>query len=212
MAFGFSRAAGTSRGYVADGSNPVFAAGQRLSRRQYDKYVEQIGQRSHLPGAEAIRATERNLEALREALTARQTALDSQAAELAARELAVAEREAQAARRGGFLRERQGAGQRRYNLALELYVTREREAGRPVTKRDAAKRAEFKAALADIKGRPNPSRNPNIAADNVAKRRRGFAVLGGADRFKEQYERQYGRVARGRRPGRGNSIRRRNKG
>jgi hypothetical protein len=195
MAFGFRREAGTGRGYV-NVDNPLFAPGQRLSRRQYDKYVEQIGARTHLPGAAAIRDAERRLEALREALAERSEALDARERELAERELALAEREREGVQTGAYRRERQGAGQRRYNLALDLYVRAQREAGRTIDKRQARSEPAFKAALADIKGQRNPKNNPNIRDRNLFLRKRGFRALGGADQFKEEYEARYGNVRR----------------
>jgi hypothetical protein len=213
MAFGFDRMPGTARNYI-NRTNPVFGVGQILSRKQYDKYVEQLGARTHLPGAEAMRAAEQRLEALRDALDARSGQLEQQARELAEREIALAQRERELAERGVYRRTRQGAGQRRYNLALDLYVEQERDKGRRLTKRDARTEPAFKAALADIKGWKNPTKNPNVTSVNMARRRKGFAALGGADRFKEAYERLYGRAAapRVRRSSVGVRIRKGNKG
>lgn len=193
MAFGFTRAPGASRGYVNQ-DNPLFAPGQRLSRRQYDKYIEQIGARTHLPGAQAMRDAERRLEALREALAEQSAALDEREREVTERELAIAEREKEAIGAGVHRRARQGAGQRRYNLVLDLYTRAQREGGRTLTKRQAAREPAFRTALADIKGKPNPRNNANTRAKNLEGRRRGFAAIGGQDEFKEQYEARYGRV------------------
>lgn len=195
MAFGFRREPGSGRGYV-NVDNPLFGIGQRLSRRQYDKYVEQIGARSHLPGAAAIRDAERRIETLRAALEASAEALDAREREITARELALAQMERERAETGVSRRERQGAGQRRYNLALDLYVRQQRAAGRHINKRDARSEPAFKSALADIKGQKNATNNPNIRDRNLFLRRRGFAALGGAQEFKEQYEARYGKPVR----------------
>jgi hypothetical protein len=158
VAHGFAREKGAARGYV-NVDNPLFAPGQRLSRRQYDAMVAAQGARRPLA--------------------------------------AMPEPEAQ------LRRERQGAGQRRYNLMLDLYVRQQREAGRVVNKRQAAADPAFKQAVKLSKGTPNPRHNPNIRDRNMRDRRRGFAVVGGADKFREEYEAQYGRPRRpGRRRGR----------
>lgn len=52
MAFGYTRERGTGRGYVN-------AAGERLSRRQYDKLAEAQGARRHLPAQAPARTAQR---------------------------------------------------------------------------------------------------------------------------------------------------------
>jgi hypothetical protein len=189
MAFGFRREQGVARGYV-NVDNPLFAPGQRLSRRQYDKYVEQIGARSFLPGEQALRDAERRLTALRDALAQRSEALDTRERELAERELALAQRERErvetgvqsAVRRKGSIR----YGLDRYRGALDLYQRRARDAGRVINKRQAAAEPEFKAIWSDIKGQKNPSRNPNVTKRNQSRRMTGYNALGGLAEWQDQ--------------------------
>lgn len=208
MAFGFSRERGTGRGYVNE-TNPAFAPGQRLSRRQYDKMIETLGARTHLPAAEAIRAAELRMETIRRDLMERGAALDARERDILAREAALAAREAEPMIRAGYRRQRQGAGQRRYNAALEAYVKRTGK-----SRREAAKDAVFREAVKNLKAKPNPRDNPNVAARNVARRRAAYAVLGGSDGFREEYERMFGTPVRvvSRSRGFGGSMRRRNAG
>jgi hypothetical protein len=187
MAFGFSRERGTGRGYVADGSNPEFAAGTRLSRRQYDKYTERLGARRHLPGATAIRQTERELEQLRRDLAAE---------EIESVEFLDEQRRLLQQRRGieatSPLLSARGAGQRRYNAALDAYVKQQAHRGRRIGKRAASQSPEFKQILADLKGKPNKRNNPRIADENRFRRRKALDALGGDRYFREQYESLYG--------------------
>lgn len=183
MAFGFTRQRGTGRGYVND-SNPDFATGQRLSRRQYDKYVETLGKRSH--GADIIRETERQLETLRDQLSRRSADLDRQADALRLAELEL-EYE-----RASFRMERTSAGQRRYNSALSSYVKTQRARGRRITKREAAQSPEFKSIMTDLRGQTNRSRNPNIADANRFRRRKALDRLGGDQAFRDEYELLHG--------------------
>lgn len=215
MAFGFDRERGaTARGYV-NVSNPDLPIGTRLSRRQYDKYVETIGKREHLPGlhaaAIAIRDAERHLDATRRALAARGAELDARERDILRREaeLAKAERDARAS---VFNRVRStSAGQRRFNTAIDQFVEKRRSEGQRITRRSASKDPEFKRLLAELKGRPNPKGDPVIGAANKARRQAAVDVLGGWREFEEQYRRRY--PLRVRRSGNaGQSIRRRNRG
>ena len=190
MAFGFTRQPGPSRNYVNE-SNPDFAIGMKLSRRQYDAYIEKLGKRTHLPGAEAIRETERLLEQVRANLVLRENELDRREAELALRE-AELQLEQQLFRRG-----RQNAGQRRYNAMLDAYVANERRKGRTVTKRDARSEPRFKQIMSDIKGTPNKRKNPNVAAANKIRRRAALEAVGGQAAFREYYDGLYGSLERG---------------
>ena len=209
MAFGFNREKGSARGYV-NVDNPAFAPGQRLSRRQYDAFVAALGERRSLPPAAQAQATvadiEGRLAGLRAAMDRARTTRTRQRR---AAEVAAVEAQAEAAREAVYRRERQGAGQRRYNLMLDLYVTEQRNRGRVLTKREAAREGAFREAVDLAKGRKTRidkrtgQRNPNDVARNIEDRRRGFALVGGADKFREEYERKYGRPARPRRPGRG---------
>lgn len=185
MAFGFARQPGTARGYVNQ-SNPDFAIGQRLADRQYRKYVESIGQRKHLPGAEAIRQTELLLEKMRADLAQRSASLDTREAELELREREL-ELEQQLFRKG-----RHSAGQRRYNVMLDAYVANERRKGRTLNKRQAMQERAFKQAMIDMKGKPNKRHDPNIAARNVAMRRKALETVGGNQVFREYYDSMYG--------------------
>ncbi len=174
VAFGFERQRGTARGYV-NIDNPDFSPGARLSRRAYDNYVEGIGKRNPLlaEGVTALQDAEELLQAIEQ-------------------EYGTDEPEAF----GTFQRiTRQRAGQRRYNAALQLYVEREQKAGRKVNKKAAAASSDFKRIMRDIKGKPNKSRNPNVAAENRRKRSQAFADLGGSVAFVEQYRAKYGNRA-----------------
>jgi aminopeptidase N len=198
MAFGFRRASGTSRGYVNE-TSPDFAPGQRLSRRQYDKYVESLGKRSRMPGVDAIRDAERNLERisaqLRE-LEAREADLSERERRLAERERLLSEREAEARRsKLANQRSRQSAGQRRYNTLLEAYVSEQRRRGnRSITKRQAAQSSEFKQIVKDVKGKPNPKNNPNIRDQNRFARMKALDKVGGSNVFREFYDQMFGPV------------------
>jgi hypothetical protein len=191
MAFGFTRQAGTGRGYV-NVSNPDYAIGDRLARRQYDKYIERLGKRTHLPGAEAIRETERLLEQLRVRLDARESELDAReaAVELAERELALEQ--------ALFRKGRQNAGQRRYNALLEAYVSEQRRRGnRSVNKLTAKSSPAFKQLVADVKGRANKRNNPIIRDANRFTRMKALDQLGGSNVFREYYEKLYGSITDG---------------
>jgi hypothetical protein len=180
MAFGFTRERGTGRGYV-NVDNPLFAPGQRLSRRQYDKYVEQIGQRMHLPaGPQAIVEAENRLARIRNALAERAAALDDRERELLEREAALAERERERTETGYARRAAQRRGQDRYNLRLELYVRREREAGRTLTKRQAALEPAFRAINEQWKWRKNASPDAN-----QERRWKAMEALGGLRVYQE---------------------------
>jgi hypothetical protein len=186
VAFGFRRQSGTGRGYVNE-SSPDFAIGQRLSRRQYDKYIETLGKRTHLPGADAIRETERRLESLREQLLARAADLDTRETALRLRELELEFEQAQ------FRKARQNAGQRRYNALLDAYVGEQRRRGKRIGKREASQTAEFKQLVADVRGRPNKRGNPNIRDQNRFNRLKALDAVGGGLVFREYYEMLYGR-------------------
>lgn len=214
MAFGFDREKGSARGYI-NRDNPLFAPGQRLSRRQYDAYVAGLGQRRTLPtppqAAQSTADIEGRLEGLRRRLEGARSASTRRRV---SREIAATEAAREAARATEHRLERQGAGQRRYNLMLDLYVRQQRELGRDVTKRQAAQDPAFKEAVRLAKGRRVPvdratgRRNPNAVARNAEDRRRGFAAVGGADRFREEYDAKYGRrTARGSRRGGGGNRR-----
>jgi hypothetical protein len=185
MAFGFSRQPGNARGYVNE-NNSEYAIGHRLSRRQYDKYVKSIGQRKHLPGVEAIRETEKLLEKMRSDLAQRSADLDTREEALALREREL-ELEQQLFRKG-----RHSAGQRRYNVMLDAYVANERRKGRTLNKRQAMQEPVFKQAMIDMKGKPNKRHDPNIAARNVAMRRKALETVGGNQVFREYYDSMYG--------------------
>ncbi len=194
MAFGFARLPGRSRQYVnVSNTDAPVPIGETLSRRQYDRYIERLGQRTHLPGTTAIRDAERRLEALRQALLdQRENLLDQREADIAAREaaLAEAERELQA-RQSAFGNSAQARGQRRYNAALDAYVDERRRQGRPISKRDARSTPEFREIMKDIKGRPNKRGLGSVRDADAAKRRAAFDKLGGGITFKEFYQRLY---------------------
>lgn len=188
--FGFKREAGTRRNYINE-SNPDFAVGQRLSRKQYDKYIERRGARTHLPGAEQLRETERLLEQMRANLALRANELDQREASLQLRE-AELKLEQELFRKG-----RQNAGQRRFNAMLDAYVSNERRKGRTVSKLKARSEPAFKQVMEDIKGKPNKRRNPNVAAENAIRRRRALDAVGGGATFREFYTGLYGALQEG---------------
>ena len=188
MAFGFRREAGTGRGYINEES------GERLSRRQYDKHVERLGKRQHLPGAEAILATEHMLEGLR-----------ARIAEVSERETDVARRELELDLRARelefekqlFRKSRTSAGQRRLNATLEAYVQEQRRRGKKVNKIEARKSQDFKSILEKLKGRPNKGKSASVADENRFNRLKALDQLGGSNMFREYYEKLYGSIASG---------------
>lgn len=181
MAFGYKRGPGATRYYVNE------LTGERISRRQYDKYVRALGKNQ--PVALAIAETERMLDALRLRL-----------AEVSARENEVARREAELAAREAelalekqlFRKSRTDKGQRRYNAALDAYVAEQRRLGKRISKIDARKSAEFKSLMKDLKGKKNPKQNPKIADENRFNRMKALDRLGGSQVFREYYEKLYG--------------------
>lgn len=183
MAFGFVRQPGTRRRFLNT------ETGEEISYRQYNKVLDRLGARQPAlkTSVEALRAAENELERIRQSLASRSAQLD-------ARETLLAERERELAlERQLFRAERQGRGQRRYNAALEAYTRAQRLRGRPrLTKTQARAEPVFKQALADLKGRANPNRNPNIADANRFARQKALATLGGDAFFRDQYESLYG--------------------
>jgi hypothetical protein len=184
MALGFRRLPGTSKRYV-NVDNPLFGAGQELSYRQYAKYLEQTGQREHLATTNLLAATEDRLRRLRDELSERSAELDERERVLLEGEAALAEREREIRATQVFRGQSQRAGTDRYNLRLELYVRREREAGRVLTKRQAASEPEFKAINALFHRKPNPMRNPNITEANRKRQWRGYEELGGLEEWRK---------------------------
>ena len=182
MAFGFIRLPGTSRRFQN------IESGETISYRQYNKHLDRLGARAPAlkTSIEAIRATEDELARIRASLASRE-------AELQAREALVAERErALELERELFRAGRQSAGQRRYNAALESYVRSARLRGRRINKREARSEPAFRQAMKNLKGRPNPKRNPTIADENRFRRRKALDTLGGDVFFRDQYESLYG--------------------
>ena len=191
--FGFVREPGKARGYVADGSNPDYTAGTRLSRRQFDKYVERLGRRTHLPGVQAIRETDRLMERIRRDLEREQVeeteAFEEQAALLQRRR----EIEASSPRLA-----RVGAGTRRYKAAISAWRKQQAAMGHPVSYRQAQQSPEFKRVLADLIGAPNKSGNPARAAEIRRKRSAAIDALGGSEFFRREYTARNGGIAGGR--------------
>lgn len=195
MAFGYRRAPGSSRGYIneSDPDGPV-PIGGRISRRQFDKRVGQIGKRQSLPGAEAIREALHNLERTAAILDQRAQDLVGEREQLSREQQRLAlEQEELDLEKQLFRRARQDAGQRRYNAVLDLYVKEQRRQGnRGLTKTQARKSEQFKAIMRDIKGKSNPTGNANIKDTNRFQRQKALDQLGGSNRFREQYEQMYG--------------------
>lgn len=165
MAFGFRRLAGTKRQYQNE------ATGEVISRKAYDRHVqalitEYVAEESEL-GAEAMSATARHLADLEDALRRRQVATRP---------------ETQA---------RQGAGLRRRNALLEAYYETQQLRGSRATKAELGASPEFKQIIADMKGRPNPRRDPNIRDDNRVRRSDALDRVGGDLFFRKQYEKLF---------------------
>lgn len=194
MAFGFKRLPGRSRRHInLSATDSRFALGEEISDRQYRAYLDSLGARGSVPGVRAIRDTERQLEAQRAALAARAAQLAAQGAALDTREADLALRERELAlEKQLFRRARTDAGQRRYNTVLDAYVRTKRAHGVKITKIEARKSVEFKAIMGDIRGKPNKRNNPNIADQNLSKRKRALDAIGGGASFREIYELLYG--------------------
>lgn len=194
MAFGFRRLPGSRRAYEAVDAEG-YTPGAILSRRQYDAYVARLGRRHHLPGFDQIREAERRLEQIAADLARqeRETLSEFEREALAqARESAAAERAALATAKRR--RTRQGAGQRLYNTLLKTFRSERQRIGRPLTYREAQQSAEFRQIVREMKGRPNPQGDPDIADDNRMRRLKALDRLGGSNVFREQYDTAYGRV------------------
>ena len=189
MAFGFRRAPGSSRGYVNE------ATGERVSRRQYDKHVERLGKRLHMPGADAIAATEHLLEDMR----GRLAAISAREAEVSRRELELDLRARELELEKMLFRKgRTSAGQRRYNAVLDAYTQEQRRQGRKLTKTQARTEARFAQIMRDIKGKPNRGKSATIADENRFTRMKALDQLGGSNAFREYYEKMYGTLLSGR--------------
>lgn len=197
MAFGFRRLPGASRRYEAVNAEG-YEPGTVLSRRQYDAAIERVGQRSHLPGFDQIRAAERRLEALTDQLdrTSRtqQSEFEREAVQQA-RASAAAERARLAEARTRLTR--QGAGQRRYNALVKAFRAEKKRQGKPASYREAQQSPELRDIVAAMKGKPNPKGDPNIADENRFNRLKALQRLGGDMVFREEYQRLFGRAAQG---------------
>lgn len=205
----------TARGYV-NVSNENFPVGFRLSRRQYDKFIEHQGAREGRPRisdltdtlAETqrqLRDVERELVELRRRLTLESRAelrAQGRAGVARQREMKRLERETT---RILEREDRTAKGQRRYHAALTTYREDQMARGRVLTYRQAQRDPAFLNALKLIKEKPTKA--------NEFARRRAFQTLGGSAAFKEVYDRRYGqRVTRVRHSGAGERMRRTNKG
>ena len=216
MAFGFQRERGaTARGYV-NVSNENFPVGFRLSRRQYDKFVEHQGARKRRPRifdlTDALAQTQRQLRDVEKELAElrRRLSLESRAELRAQGRVGVTRQREMKRQERETIRilereDRTAKGQRRYHAALTAYREDQRARGRVLTYRQAQNDPAFLEALRLIKQKPTPA--------NELARRRAFQTLGGGSAFKEVYERRYGqRVTRVHRSGAGDRMRRANKG
>lgn len=224
MAHGFQRERGaTARGYI-NVSNSDFAPGFRLSRRQYDNYVELLGLRTKKPTiaslTDRIRDTQRQLRDTKAELDRLSKELAAEGRAETRGQMLVARRRQREAEQmekettAVLEREDKTAkGLRRYHAALQSYVEEQRNRGNMVTARQAANDPAFKEALKLLKGKPNPRGSERIRQANAEGRKRAVAMLGGNAAFKEVYDRRYGqRVTRVHRSGAGDRIRRRNVG
>ena len=184
MAFGFTRASGTSRNYIATGQTAFdagFSRGQAISRRQYDAYVTRLGRRKHLPGYAQIRDADRALEELVRNLERAGRAAQSEfEREAVAQARESAHVQARVLRTAKLRRDKQAAGQRRYNVMVKALRTARAEAGEPLTYRQA--QAEMRAIGRDLR-----SKNP-------ARRASAIAAMGGGEAFREAYAAAYGRT------------------
>lgn len=224
MAHGFERERGkTARGYV-NVSNSNFAPGYRLSRRQYDKFTEALGARSHRPKISdlttQIADTQRVLRNTQAELDRLATELERGDAARVRGEMLRARRQQREARQVEAettkileREDRTAKGLRRYHAALQSYVEEQNARGRRVSAREASKDPAFQEAVRLLKGRRNPRGLERIRQENAEGRRRAVQTLGGSAAFKEVYDRRYGqRVTRVHRSGAGDRIRRRNVG
>jgi hypothetical protein len=174
------RLPGKDRRYI-NVSDPAYPVGHILSRRQYDKHMEKQGKRKKLSPLNVLSWIGDRISDLKHFLT--DTFRPAPARERAAQELHSAEQSRASAHR----RARQRAGQNVYNHALDAYVRREREAGRPTTKRAARSSPEFRQIMREIKPR-KLSKNPNNAARQRQARQAAYGALGGANDFWATYD------------------------
>jgi len=172
MAFGFDRLPGTARNYI-NRSNPDYEIGQVISRRQFTRYTDRL-----VEDASEAEESGEGLASIAET--------DAMLADLAD---SLARRERQS---GEAFQLRQGSGQRRYNAALEAYVSNQRARGRRINKRQAAASPEFKQIMADLKPSKRLSRDERRVA-----RSKALDQLGGDQFFRNQYQSLYGGRAGG---------------
>jgi hypothetical protein len=175
--FGWFREKGTRRSYVGP-------TGERLSRRQYDKLVAAAGGRKS-KGAITTAARDAAEARVKELASKRRPSKRAVAR-------ATVERDALRAAHGKHWAAQ--AGQRRYNTALELYVRRERRAGRTMSKRTARSSDEFKAIMAAYKPeKPRKRESPDARRArqkrNEARREEALRLLG--DRHGEEFREIY---------------------
>lgn len=222
MAFGFDRERGSGRGYV-NTSNKDFGTGARLSRRQYDKYVERLGarrpreakaelSRKIREASQDIRDAERQLRAIEHRLPHLRDNLTSGREAQAQAALILAEQRRDIAASELLGSERSAKGTRRYHAALDAYIDQQKREGVVVSRREAAKSPAFVEIEKLLKGKPNPRGLESISESNKALRDRAFDRLGGVEQFRDSYGKRYGyRVVRPR-MSTGQRIRRTNKG
>lgn len=181
--FGFSRESGTSRGYVN-------AHGVRLSRRQYDKLAAASGAGRPSKGSG-------------KALEAARAFAEQKVRDLASRSRVPKRRLAQAIRQRERVRVAHAAhhqaqgGQRAYNVALDMYVRRERGSGSRITKQRAKSSPEFKEIMRGLKPekprrRENPDARRRRQERNARRREDTFKLLGDrhGEEFRELYQEQ----------------------
>ena len=174
MAIGFKRLPGTSRRYQ-NVSNPNYPPGFELSYRQYDKLVEFAGEKQRVGSVNDIPTLSRQIE------RASLSLLDSTRADL---------KDLQK-RLNRILKT--SKGQKTFNTTLDAFVQVKRDAGIKITKREAARSAEFKSTLSDVKATfKNDGKSAAQQKANQTRRDLALIGLGGYDAFQNLYAARYG--------------------
>lgn len=197
MAHGFAREPGSGRGY-RNVSNPDFITGLRLSRRQYDAYVERIGARNKRASVgelrEALIDTRNAMRDARARMRLAEREIEATASQ-AAYQQELEQAEAAFARSEKMLhaRARTDAGGRWYVTYRKAWVEARRAEGERITLRQADADPRFREAWTLAKGRPNPRGDLAIARANKAGRERAYRQIEGASEdFKQLYDKRYG--------------------
>lgn len=167
---GFVRAPGTARQY-RNVSNPDYAPGTVLSRRQFDNATERAGLKRFLATDDMLADTRRRLELLNDSLTL--PIRDAGLEETIAETTRIANRQEAEVK----IRTRSQAGSKVYRQARDIFrVRNEEETGKILTAKQADKHPEMRELAKLMKQKP--SANPNIRAkQNNVRRRVMFQML-----------------------------------